>query len=197
MHFSFIFFLALGAVVDPYVELRRPNVKVESHKEALMEVVVLCKLRPAALEVLLTGAIVPDLYFIRSSSPRVFMKTSFPQFSPIRKLGEFQRQTLNLTTLRAGDAEEGVESGRRRRSISRRSAWTWCSRRHLGFIFLPTGRPGHRFIGADDEATAALIEALFLLPRGRPRPHFSTGAPMFRRDPPASAMEIGVGKKKP
>jgi hypothetical protein len=60
MHFSLILFLALGAVVDPHVELRRPDVKIESHKEALMEVVVLCKLRPAALEVLLTGAIVPD-----------------------------------------------------------------------------------------------------------------------------------------
>jgi hypothetical protein len=38
---------------------------------------------------------------------------------------------------------------------------------------------------------------LFLLPRGRPRPRFSTGAPMFKRDPPASAMEIDVGKEKP
>jgi hypothetical protein len=121
MHFSFIFFLALGAVVDPHVELRRHDVKVESHKEALMEVVVLYKLRPATLEVLLTGAVVPDLHFIGSSSPRVFMKNSFPQFSPIHKLGEFQRQTLNLMALRAGDAEEGVESGQRRRSINRRS----------------------------------------------------------------------------
>jgi hypothetical protein len=77
----------------------------------------------------------------------VFTKNSFPQFSPIHKLGEFQRQTLNLTALPAGDAEEGVETGRRRRSISRRSAWTWCSRRHLGFIFAPgwtAGAPLHR-----------------------------------------------------
>jgi hypothetical protein len=122
MHFNFIFFLALGAVVDPHVELRRPDVKVECHKEALMEVVVLCKLQPAALEVLLTGAVLPDLHFIGSSYPRVFTKNSFPQFSPIHKLGEFQWQTLNLTALQAGDTEEGVESGRRRRSISRRSA---------------------------------------------------------------------------
>jgi hypothetical protein len=39
---------------------------------------VLCKLRPAALEVLLTGTAVPDLHFIGSSSPRVFMKNRFP-----------------------------------------------------------------------------------------------------------------------
>jgi hypothetical protein len=67
----------------------------------------------------------------------VFTKNRFPQFSPIHKLGKFQRQTLNLTTLRAGDAEEGIDSGWRRRSISRRSTWTWCSRWHLGFIFAP------------------------------------------------------------
>jgi hypothetical protein len=91
MHFNFILFLELGAVIDPHIELRRPDVNVESHKETLMEVMVLCKLRPAALEVLLTGAVVPDLHFIGSSSPRMFMKNHFPQFSPIHKLGEFQR----------------------------------------------------------------------------------------------------------
>jgi hypothetical protein len=69
MYFSFILFLALGAIIDPYVELRRADVKVKSHKEALMEVMVLCKLRPAALEVLLTGTVVPNLHFIGSSSP--------------------------------------------------------------------------------------------------------------------------------
>jgi hypothetical protein len=53
-----------------------------------MEVVVLCKLRPAALEVLFTSAIVPDFHFIGSSSPRVFAKNNFPQFSPIHKLGK-------------------------------------------------------------------------------------------------------------
>jgi hypothetical protein len=91
MHFSFILFLALGAVIDPHIELRCPDVKVESHKEAMMEVMVLCKLRPAAVEILLTGAIVPDLHFIGSSSPRVFTKNRFPQFSPVHKLGKFQR----------------------------------------------------------------------------------------------------------
>jgi hypothetical protein len=34
----------------------------------------------------------------------------------------------------------------------------------LGLFLLPAGRPGRRFTGADKEATAALIEALFLLP---------------------------------
>jgi hypothetical protein len=147
MHFSFIFLLALDAVVDLHVELRCPDVVVESHQEALMEVVVLCKLRLVALEVLLTGAVVPDLHFIGSPSPSVFTKNSFPQFSPIHKLGEIQWQTLNLAALRAGDAKEREEFGWRRRSISRRSAWTWCSRQHLGFIFAPgrtTGVPLHR-----------------------------------------------------
>jgi hypothetical protein len=66
-------------------------VEVKSHEEALMEVVVLCKLRPAALEVLFTGAVLPEFHFIGSSSPRVFAKDSFPQFSPIHKLRKIQR----------------------------------------------------------------------------------------------------------
>jgi hypothetical protein len=124
VHFSFVLLLALGVVIDPHVELRRTNVEVESHEETLVEVMVFCKLRPAALEVHLAGPVLLDLHFIGSSSPRVFMKNRFLQFSPIHKLGELQRHPLNLTSLSAGDVEEGVHSGRRRRSIMRRSART-------------------------------------------------------------------------
>jgi hypothetical protein len=53
-------------------------VEVKSHEETLVEVMVFCKLRPAALEVHLASPIVPDLHFIGSSSPRVFMKNRFP-----------------------------------------------------------------------------------------------------------------------
>jgi hypothetical protein len=106
MYFGFILLLALGAIIDFYVELRCPNMEVESHEKTLMEVMVLCKLRPAALEVLFTGTVVPDFHFIGSSSPSVLAKNSFPQFSPIHELGKIQRETLNFTTLRAGDAEE-------------------------------------------------------------------------------------------
>jgi hypothetical protein len=67
----------------------------------------------------------------------------------------------------------------------------------LGLFLLPTGRPGRRFVGADDEAAAAAMVALFLLPRGRPRPRFSTGASIVRRDPLASAMETSGVKEKP
>jgi hypothetical protein len=38
---------------------------------------------------------------------------------------------------------------------------------------------------------------LFLLPRGQPRPRFSTGAPRFKRDPSASAMETSDRDEKP
>jgi hypothetical protein len=44
MHFSFVLLLALGAVVDPHIELRCTDVVIESHEEALMEVMVFCKL---------------------------------------------------------------------------------------------------------------------------------------------------------
>jgi hypothetical protein len=124
VHLRFILLLALGAIIDPHVELRRTNMEVESHEETLVEVMILCKLRPATLEVHLTGAVVLDLHSIGSSSPRVFMKNRFPQFSSIHELGELQRHPLNLTALSAGDVEEGVHSGRRRRSIMRRSTRT-------------------------------------------------------------------------
>jgi hypothetical protein len=42
--FSFILLLALGAIVDLHVELRRANVEVEGHEEALVDVVFFCKL---------------------------------------------------------------------------------------------------------------------------------------------------------
>jgi hypothetical protein len=67
----------------------------------------------------------------------------------------------------------------------------------FGLFLLPARRPGRRFARADDEATASAVVALFLLPRGQPRPHFSTGAPMFKRDPLASAMETSDVKEKP
>jgi hypothetical protein len=67
----------------------------------------------------------------------------------------------------------------------------------LSLFLLLAGRPGCRFTGADDEATSAAAVALFLLPWGRPRPHFSTGVPMLKRDPLASAMETSDVKEKP
>jgi hypothetical protein len=97
---------------------------VEDHEETLMEVMVSCKLRPAALEVHLAVPVIPDLHFIGSSSPRVFMKNRFSQLLPIHELGKLQRHPLNLAALSASDAEEGVYPGRRRR---RRITWwsTW------------------------------------------------------------------------
>jgi hypothetical protein len=134
VNFSFVLLLALSTVVDHHIKLRRTDVEVESHEETLVEVMVFCKLRPAALEVHLVGPVVPDLHFIGSSSPRVFMKNRFPQLSPVHKLGKLQQDPLNLTALSAGDAEEGVHFGRRRRSIMRRSTRTWRSRRNLGLV---------------------------------------------------------------
>jgi hypothetical protein len=57
LRFVFILLLTLGAVVDSHVELRRAHMIIKGHEEPLMEVMVLRKLRPAALEELFTGAI--------------------------------------------------------------------------------------------------------------------------------------------
>jgi hypothetical protein len=68
----------------------------------------------------------------------LFTKNCFTKLTPIHELGEFQWHTLNFTALSAGDAEEGVDLGRRRRrSIVRSSARTWSSSRYLGFVFTP------------------------------------------------------------
>jgi hypothetical protein len=135
MHFSFILLLALSTIVNLHVKLRRADMVVEDHEETLMEVMVFCKLRPATLEIHLAVPIIPDLYFIGSSSPRVFVKNCFSQLSPINEIGKLQWYPLNLTALSVGDAEKGVYPGRRRRrSITWWSAWTWSSSRHLGLV---------------------------------------------------------------
>jgi hypothetical protein len=68
----------------------------------------------------------------------VFMKDCFTKFPPIHELSKFQRHPLNLTSLSAGYTEEGINFGRRRRrSITRRSARTWCSSRNLGLVLTP------------------------------------------------------------
>jgi hypothetical protein len=131
LDFSFIFLLALGAIVDLHVKLRRPNVKVESHEEALMNVVVFCKSRPVAPEVLLAVAVIPHLHFIWDTTARLLAKNSLSQFATIHKIGEIQWQALNLTALRHCNAEKGENLRRRSR---RRSSRTWSSASHLRLV---------------------------------------------------------------
>jgi hypothetical protein len=111
--------------------------EVKGHEEALVDVVVFYKLRPATLKVLLTVAIVPNLHFVWSPTARLFAENRFSQFSPIHELCEIQRQTLNLAALHHGNAEERKDPGKSSRSSGsrRRSAWTWGSTSHLGLIF--------------------------------------------------------------
>jgi hypothetical protein len=138
MDFSFILLLALGAVIDLHVELRHADVEVEGHEEALVDVVVFCKLRPATSQVLLAIAIIPNLHLVWSTTTRLFTENRLSQFTPIHELCETQRQTLNLAALRHGNIEERENFGRNNRSSGssrRRSAWTWGSASHLGFVF--------------------------------------------------------------
>jgi hypothetical protein len=67
----------------------------------------------------------------------------------------------------------------------------------FGLFLLPTGRPGRRFTGMDDEDPIASGAVLFLLPRGRPRPRGVVGEPRFGQDPSASAMETSWQKRNP
>jgi hypothetical protein len=139
VNFSLVLFLALSAVIDLHVKLRRTNMEVKGHKEILLDVMVIHKLRPAALEVLLASTIVLDFNLIGGSSPRVFTKNCFAQFTTIHELSEFQRQPLNFTALRTGNTKKQENLWWRRRSVARRITWTRDSKRHFGFI-LTSGR---------------------------------------------------------
>jgi hypothetical protein len=86
--------------------------EVEGHEEALVKVMIFCKSRPAAPEVLLAVAVVPNLHLIRDATARLLAKNSLSQFTPIHKIGEIQRQALNFTALRHGNAEKGEDLGR-------------------------------------------------------------------------------------
>jgi hypothetical protein len=111
---------------------------IEDHEKSLVEVVVFCKMGPTTLEVHLTVSVVPHLYLVRSSFSRVFAKDCFTKFPPIFEFSKLQWHPLNLTALSAGDAEEGIKFGRRRRrSITWWSARTWCSSRTLGLVLTP------------------------------------------------------------
>jgi hypothetical protein len=114
-------------------------VVVEDHEKPLVEVMIFRKLGPATPELHLAASIIPYLHFIGSSSSRMFAKNCLTKLPPIHELGKFQRHPLNLTALSAGDEEEGVNLGRRRRirSIMRSSARTWSSIRYLGLVLTP------------------------------------------------------------
>jgi hypothetical protein len=125
VYFSLVLLLALSTVIDLHIKLRCTTVVVKDHEKPLVEVMIFRKLGPSTPKVHLTASIVPYLHFIGSSSSRMFMKNCFTKLSPIHELGKFQRHPLNLTALSAGDAEEGVNLGRRRRrSIMRSSTRT-------------------------------------------------------------------------
>jgi hypothetical protein len=122
--------------------------EVEGHEEALMDVMVFCKLRPATLKVLLAVAILPNLHFVWSPTARLLMENRFTQFSPVHELGEIQRHTLNLAALRHGNVEEREDSRRSSKSSGssrRRSTWTWGSASHLGLVFATRWAAGMTF----------------------------------------------------
>jgi hypothetical protein len=144
MHFSFILLLALSAVVDLHVKLRRTTMIVEEHEKPLMQLMVLCKLGLAAPEVHLTTAIVVHFNLIWCSSSRFFTKDSFTKLAPVHELGKLQRNTLLLTTLSTRNNEERESfDKRRRRGIARSSACTLGNNdRWFGLVLTSQGAAG-------------------------------------------------------
>jgi hypothetical protein len=125
VYFSLILLLALSTIIDLQIKLRCTAMVIEGHEKPLVEVVVFHKLGPATPEVHLAISIIPHLYLVGSSSSRGFAKNCFTKFPPIHELSKFQQHPLNLAALSAGDAEEGINFGRRRR---RRCIMWWSAR---------------------------------------------------------------------
>jgi hypothetical protein len=133
VYFCLILLMALSIIIDLHIKLRCTAMVIEDHEKPLVEVVVFYKMGPVTPEVHLAVPVVPHLYLVGSSSSRVFAKNCFTKFSPIHEFSKLQRHPLNFTALSAGDTEEGIKfERRRRRSITRWSARTWCSSRTLG-----------------------------------------------------------------
>jgi hypothetical protein len=82
-------------------------VVIEKHEQALMQVMILCKLRPATPEIHLAAAIIVHLHLVRSTPTRFFMKDGFTELAPVHELSELERNTLLLTALSTSDNEEG------------------------------------------------------------------------------------------
>jgi hypothetical protein len=117
---------------------------VEEHEEPLMQLMVLCKLGPAAPEVHLTALIIVHLHFIWSSSSRLFVEDRFTKLAPILELGKFQRNTLLLMALSTGYTEERINlDRRRRRGVARSSAGTLGNGgKCLGLVLTSQGAAG-------------------------------------------------------
>jgi hypothetical protein len=76
---------------------------VEEHEKTLMQLMVLCKLGPAAPKAHLSTAIVVHIHFIQSSSSRFFMDDSLSKLAPVYELSKFQRNMLLLMALSTND----------------------------------------------------------------------------------------------
>jgi hypothetical protein len=91
---------------------------LKSIKKALMQVMILCKLGPAAPEEHLVTTVIIHLHLVWSSSTRFFMEDGFTELALVHELSKLQRNTLMLTALSTSDNKKGEQiDKRRRRSI--------------------------------------------------------------------------------
>jgi hypothetical protein len=190
VNFSFIFFLAKGAVIDLHVELRCADVEIKGYEEALVDVVVFCELRLATPKVLFAVAIIPHFHLVWDATARLFAENRLSQFVPIHEVGEAQRQALNLATLRHGDTEERKDLGRRSRSSRRRSNWTWSSASNHGLVLATRWAAGTTLSRSVQRSSCGGRRGVLVLTstRATTTSWYHRGA-RFRREPSASAME--------
>jgi hypothetical protein len=88
MNFSFIFHLALCPIEDLHIKLRHATVIVEQQEEALIQIVIFCKMGPATPKVHLPIAIIVYLHLIWRFFTRFFSKDGLTELSPIHEFSK-------------------------------------------------------------------------------------------------------------
>jgi hypothetical protein len=172
-------------------------VKVKGHEEASLDVVIIRKLWPAALEVLFpapsyqtsTSYGVPPPEFSR----RIASCNSRPSMNLVNFSGSHWISRHCALAIQKKEKIFGWGGG----GITGDALGPGVVQGTLGLLLLPTGRPGRRFTRTTDGDPAASGVVLFLLPRGRPRPHDTVGTPRFRQELLASAMEKSWETRNP
>jgi hypothetical protein len=118
-----------------------------------MQIIILCKLGPAAPKVHLPIAIIINLHLIWRPITRFFSKDGLTEFSPIHECSKLQGHTLLFAALRTSESEkrEYVDRRRRKRSILARRGCIQMliGMRDRGFWLVltsqrATGEPFHR-----------------------------------------------------
>jgi hypothetical protein len=167
----------------------------------LMQIIILGKTRPAAPEGHLPVAIIVHLHLIRRSFNWYFSKDGFRSSRPSINSVNFNgtrccsRHWAPASAKKENTAPDNGWGGLGCATLTSRGSLI-CEEEALAMFLLPSGWPGRRLAGAEDDVSVVATLALFLLPQGRPRPCFSTTTLMRHGVDDVSHRLVGNPKRK-